>query len=200
MKELKHFEIGESYGSNQDWFEDPWMNRGGCGAVTACDSCIYLAKYRNMRSLYPYDPNHVTKEDFVNFALTMKPFLSPRMHGINKTETFMDGFRDYLATCKDVTLRMCSLEGTEDFETAKNAIRSQIDRNYPVPYLMLLHTDEIFEDYNWHWFLVNGYDETPESFRIKAVTYGKGEWLNFAQLWNTGHEQKGGLVLYSESL
>lgn len=198
MKELLHYEIGDSYGSNQDWFTDTWMNRGGCGAVTACDSCIYLARYKNMESLYPYNPHHVTKEEFIEFALTMKPFLSPRMHGINKTVTYMDGFRDYLATCKEVRLKMRSLEGTEPFDLAKNAIKSQIDLEYPIPYLMLLHKDEVFHDYNWHWFLVNGYDETPDAFLIKAVTYGQGEWLDFAKLWDTGHKQKGGFVLYYE--
>lgn len=41
-KELKYFTIEDSFGGNQDWFTDPMMNRGGCGAVTACDTCMYF--------------------------------------------------------------------------------------------------------------------------------------------------------------
>jgi len=30
-KELPYFQIGASYGGNQDWFSDYWMREGGCG-------------------------------------------------------------------------------------------------------------------------------------------------------------------------
>ena len=43
-KELEHFYIGEALGGSQDWFMDPFMKLGGCGAVTACDICIWLAR------------------------------------------------------------------------------------------------------------------------------------------------------------
>ena len=36
--ELEHFNIGSSYGGNQDWFRTFMMRIGGCGAETACDS------------------------------------------------------------------------------------------------------------------------------------------------------------------
>ena len=42
QKELDYFTIEHSYGGNQDWFWDPMMKIGGCAALTACDSCIYL--------------------------------------------------------------------------------------------------------------------------------------------------------------
>ena len=44
-KELDYFTIEGCYGGNQDWFTNIVMNVGGCGAGTACVSCIYLAKY-----------------------------------------------------------------------------------------------------------------------------------------------------------
>ena len=42
-KELEHFMIGASYGGNQEWFRSFMMRIGGCGAETACDSCLYFA-------------------------------------------------------------------------------------------------------------------------------------------------------------
>ena len=47
--------IDGEFGGNQDWFTNIVMNVGGCGAATACDSCIYLAKYKGMKKLYPFD-------------------------------------------------------------------------------------------------------------------------------------------------
>ena len=54
-KELDYFMIDGEFGGNQDWFTNIVMNVGGCGAATACDSCIYLAKYKGMKELYPFD-------------------------------------------------------------------------------------------------------------------------------------------------
>ena len=30
----------------------------------------------------------------------------------------------------------------------------------------------------------------------KAVTYGEWQWLDMDELWETGFEKKGGLILY----
>ena len=52
-KELEYFTIEEAFGGNQDWFTNVVMNIGGCAAATACDSCIYFAKYLGMEEWYP---------------------------------------------------------------------------------------------------------------------------------------------------
>jgi len=195
-KELDYFTIGESCGGNQDWFTDDWMYRGGCGALTACDTCIYLARYKDMAKLCPFDAQQITKEQYVDFGMQMKPFLSPRRHGINRTYLYADGFRDYLRAIGVPLIGMDSIQGNVDIDTAKAAIRAQIDSGLPVAYLMLMHTDEVFKDYNWHWFLLVGYEESEEGFFVKAVTYGEYEWLDLDRVWNTGYEEKGGFVLY----
>ena len=91
---------------------------------------------------------------------------------------------------------MTSLDGTEPYEAAKDAIVQQIDRGCPVPTLVLNHRDKSFRDYVWHWFLLNGYDASDQAFLVKAVTYGSYEWLDLRALWDTGYERRGGLVLY----
>jgi hypothetical protein len=196
MRELPHYTIGDSYGGNQDWFTEPWMNRGGCGALTACDMSIYLARYMGRSALYPFDPERITRSDYLTFGAIMRPFLSPRPRGINKTRTFMDGFRDYMRFRRDTALKMTSVEGDAPYETAREAVRDCIDRGFPIPYLMLLHRDKALDDFNWHWFLLNGYDASDQAFLVKAVTYGSYEWLDLRALWDTGYERRGGLVLY----
>ena len=55
------------------------------------------------------------------------------------------------------------------------------------------------EDYDWHWYLLNGYEERAGQFLVKAVTFGAWRWLDLTVLWDTGHKQKGGLILYDLS-
>ena len=88
------------------------------------------------------------------------------------------------------------LSGHAPVETAKQAVKEQIDAGLLIPTLILRHRDKAFEDYVWHWFLLNGYDERESGFLVKAVTYSEFEWLDFEKLWNTGYDQRGGLVLY----
>ena len=40
------------------------------------------------------------------------------------------------------------------------------------------------------------YEKRQEKFMAKIVTYGKYFWVDFQELWNTGHKRKGGLILY----
>ena len=43
---LDYFIIDGEVGGNQDWFRNVVMHIGGCAAATACDCCIYFAKYK----------------------------------------------------------------------------------------------------------------------------------------------------------
>ena len=197
MKTLEHFTIGESVCGQQEWFTDPWMNRGGCAAVTACDSCIYFARTRGMTELCPFDAQNPTKEAYLAFGEQMRPYLSPRPSGINKTGIYRQGFNAYLADHPGSGLRLRSGDGHAPLETAVDAIRAQIDNGFPVPYLMLLHHDTALDDFMWHWFLLNGYDDPGNSFLVRAVTYGKETWLDLPSLWDTRRTQKGGFIIFS---
>ena len=88
-------------------------------------------------------------------------------------------------------------DGSETYENAATAVMKQIDSGYPVPILNLNHKEKAFKDYEWHWFLINGYEETNNTLFVKAVTYSGFQWLDFRKLWDTGFANKGGLILYS---
>lgn len=211
-KELEYFYIDESYGGNQEWFQDHMMNIGGCGAVTACDCCIYLARHRGLKFLYPGDANHITRWDYLRFAGKMKPYLRPRKGGINTLEMFLEGFRGYLKNAESrskgrAAVSFETVPGDLSCRRAAESVMKQIDDRLPVLCLTLHHSNPEMEDYVWHWFLLTGYENTevsgaagPETaecptMKVKAVTYGEYQWIDFAALWDTGYEQKGGLIL-----
>lgn len=195
-KELPHFQIGDSYGGNQDWFLTFMMRIGGCGAETACDSSMYFALHRGLVRIAPENAAELTKDAYIKFAYQMRPYLSPRAYGIDRLETYIEGYEKYLRDRGEERLTMTPLSGDEPYETARETVIRQIDRGYPIPVLILNHRDAGYQDYVWHWFLINGYDDTGSAFLVKTVTYSKYEWLDLNGLWNTGYKRRGGFVLY----
>ena len=194
-RELEHFTIDGSLGGQQEWFQEYWMKIGGCGAVTACDVCVYLARYRSLPEACPFDAWNFTREDYLAFGEKMRPYLSPRPTGIDSTEIYVEGFQKYLADTGISGIGFREVAGTENVETAIREVRDQIDCGLPIPYLMLMHKDKALDDYMWHWFLLNGYEETDEQFLVKAVSYGRAIWVDLRHLWRTCRRRKGGFVL-----
>lgn len=219
IKGLEHFYIEGEYGGNQDRFYDPTMKLGGCGAETAMDSSVYFSLYLGM-DLYPFDLNNINRKDYRKFGSIMKPYLSPRMTGIDKLSIYVDGYGKYLKDLREERIEMEEFSGEEDFDAAWEVVKNQIDKGLPIPMLMLLHHDKKYSDYNWHWFIVNGYAEEPKAPApgpgptagcaasnsiapegetgkyIRTVTYGEWDWLDFKEFWNSGDSRKGGLIIY----
>lgn len=196
-KELEHFHIEDSYGGNQDWFPTFMMRIGGCGAETACDSSIFFSLHRGVETIAPAEVSNLSKQAYIDFAYEMKPYLSPRMSGIDRVDIFIDGYAQFLKDRGETRIAMSALDGSESYEAASKALIQQIDAGYPIPTLILNHKNRAFKDYIWHWFLINGYDLDDDNFlRVKAVTYSHYEWLDFRALWDTGHTKRGGMVLF----
>lgn len=195
--ELPHFNIGASYGGNQDWFPTFMMRIGGCGAETACDASLYFALHRGLTGIAPKNAANLSVDGYVSFAYEMKPYLSPRMSGIDRLDIFIDGYTRFLRDRGEKRLSMTPLSGDEPFEQARGAVVRQIDSGCPVPTLVLNHRDRRFTDYVWHWFLINGYHDSAHGFFVKAVTYSHYDWLNLQDLWNTGFRRRGGLVMFN---
>lgn len=202
-KELDYFTIDEAFGGNQEWFTNVVMNIGGCGAATACDSCIYFARYKGMKEWYPFDEEHLTKEEYKAFSQIMKPYIRPRVGGVKKLEWYIDGLNRYIRDVNEqkgvnTQITMEAFSGNYTCKDAGDKIRSQIDSGYPVPYLMLKHKDtQKFQDFIWHWFLVVGYEELKNDMQITVATYGEATEFSLKELWDTGYEEKGGMILYS---
>ncbi|MBQ5757016.1 MAG: hypothetical protein IIV93_00720, partial [Clostridia bacterium] len=137
------------------------------------------------------------KESYIEFAHKMEQYLWPRMTGINRLDIYIEGYGRYLSDRGETRLSMSPFDGAESSDAADAFIKEQLDSGYPVPALILNHRNSAFSDYVWHWFLITGYDAHVSSTLVKAVTYGKAEWLPLKDLWNTGFSQRGGFIRYS---
>ena len=197
-KELPHFYIGNSLGGQQVWYSrltDFGMHVGGCAAITACDCAIYFEKYFGLRGLYPFDLEKISREDYLRFGKIMEPYLYPRWSGVDKLEIYLDGFGRFLSD-RNVDLKLSGWSGENNFSDSREIICRQIDADCPLPCLILNHQERALQDYVWHWFILNGYELRDEKFFVKAVSYGIGRWFDFATLWDTGYQRKGGLILF----
>lgn len=195
-RELPHFQIGTSYGGNQDWFRTFMMCIGGCGAETACDASLYFAIHRGLTRLYPFDPAQLDREQYTDFAHIMEPYLHPRWSGIDRLDIFIDGYQKYLHDRGEERLQMAPFDGSASYESAAEFVQAQIDAGFMIPTLILNHKRKEMKNYVWHWFLINGYEKTAETMHVKAVTYSKYEWLDLRVLWDTGHTKKGGFICF----
>lgn len=194
--ELQYFNIGKSYGGNQRWMMDPWMHVGGCAALTTCDALIYFSLYKEKSHLCPYRVDSMTKHQYRKFGMSVRPYLQPRQSGIKDIDTYIDGVRIYLEDIEEESIKVSGIKGTEPYEKAEAAIKEKIADEIPVAYLMLKHQDKQFDFFEWHWFLVVGYEIRKDGFYIKVATYGKEHWLPLKELWDTGFEEKGGIVIF----
>lgn len=193
-KILPYFTIDGAVGGNQDWFTNVVMHIGGCAAATACDSCIYLALRRGMEHLYPYNIHELDRKSYVDFSMKMKPYLRPRVNGVNRLYMFREGFSRYLEDIGEKNLKMEELSGDESPEAAEQFVREHIDAGMPVPYLMLRHRKAYYKDFVWHWFLCYGYEERQDGMWIRVATYGEASESSLRDLWDTGYEEKGGMI------
>ena len=196
--ETAHFYIDGEYGGNQDRLRDPLMRMGGCGALTACDLCIDLALHHDFFALYSGDPAQISRADYAKFTKIMKPYLHPRLQGINTTQLWIDGFSAYLQDRDERRIALAGLEqaGTP-IEAAASAISGQLAANIPVPFLLLRTNRPELKDFNWHWFLLTGCRGSGGDMQVQTATYGQRQWFPLTHLWHTPHTPKGGAVLVS---
>ena len=197
-KELDYLNIEGHYGGDQEWFSYFSMRFGGCAAATACELLMYLAKSRaDCRELYPYnDAEHITKTDYNAMGKRMRPYLKPRMGGISSLSIYIEGICQYLEqeAAWPGRLSFEGFDGHRDVREARAFIKEQIDRDMPVPYLLLKHSDPAFDEITWHWFLLTGYEESEAGFSVIYGTYGERYTADLAALWNTGYEERGGML------
>lgn len=190
---IDYFKIEGTPGGCQDWFTDFWMHVGGCGALAACDISICLAKNMGFRECCPFDARRMTKAQYIEFGMKMKPYIRPRMGGVSRTSIFTEGFGKYLRDCGYLA-EFAVCQGAEAYADACRFVKTALDFNLPIAYLMLHHRDKRYEDLNWHWFMITGYEIRNGHMALTYHTYGGVSTVDFYGLWNTGMRWKGGMV------
>lgn len=195
-QELKHFTIGDSFGGNQTWISET-IPRGGCAVITASDCCMYFDLYKGTK-LCPRCFPQPSREKYVQLCKEIVSYLCVGPTGIDSLEPFMDGLANFMKDQGGPVMSMRPFPGSKSLKEAQEIISHQIDNGFPIPCLTLHHKQPAFQIYDWHWYLLMGYEQVDRKYLVKAVTYGRGNWLDLSQLWETGYDQKGGLVLFSQ--
>ena len=199
LVELNYFHIGNALGGSQDWMRDPWMKLGGCAALAAVDSFIYFTLFCGRKKLCPIDVHRLTKDSYIQFAMIMKPYISPRLGGVSKLKLYTKGVKKYLNDTGCDKPLMQPYPMGQPLEDAKQILQQQMNNGMLIPFLLLNPVSSEWKDYHWHWFLLTGYRREKDSLMVKAVTYGKGEWLPFSKLWDDKNRKNGGMILYEFS-
>jgi len=199
-KELDFFRIDDAYyGGDQNWHTHHMMKLGGCSAVCACEQCIVLARsFPALRKLYPYDPFHVTREDFLKFFELMFRYIYPGIGGLTSIDKFERMFLRY-AQDAGVGLALEKIDGHADISQAKKFVQGAIGNGVPVMYLMLKHFDVAFDEYEWHWFNLTGYESDGEEMNVIFATWGKRCSFDFVRAWNTGKFWRGGMLRIADT-
>ena len=118
------------------------------------------------------------------------------MSGIDSLEIYIDGVCSYLSDISEKRLMLSGFSGNESVKNAMRFIESQIDGEYPIPCLILRHSNPALKDFVWHWFLITGYEIIDDVFKVKLVSYGEYIWIDLNTLWNTGFSHRGGLIKF----
>ena len=126
----------------------------------------------------------------------MFQYLHPGIGGLTSIDKFERMLGKYIMTT-GTQMGMQKVYGRESYETAKNFFISSIDNGIPVMFLMLKHADPAFDEYEWHWFNLTGYEITAEG-RLNAIfaTWGSRHVFDFQRAWETGRYWKGGMVAF----
>lgn len=195
--QIDYFEVEGTPGGNQEWCTDFWMYLGGCAALAACDVSICLAKNAGCRECYPFSVNKLTKKQYVQFAMMMKPYIHPRIGGVSRLSIFTKGYGRYLREHGyEAEFHLCA--GDETYEKACTFMKEELKNNLPIPFLLLRHRDKKLKDLNWHWFMITGYTVKDNRMILRYHTYGEVQEVDFETLWNTGMFQKGGMTSISK--
>ena len=117
------------------------------------------------------------------------------MKGINTLQLYIDGFSSYLYDINDEEIKMEPFSGENSVYDGEKIVVGQIEKEIPIPFLLLKHKNKKLNELVWHWFLIVGYEKTEDDLLVKIATYGKYNWISFKNLWDTGYDEKGGMII-----
>jgi len=194
-KELAFIDIEGHYGGDQHWYKEKFMRLAGCSSVCASEACAYLAgHFPHLRGLYPYDPVHIGKKEFIAFMTRIFSYLPPGITGMSNIRRFRRCFLNY-ADFTGVRVALSLMDGGKSARDAKDFVTAALGEGYPVLYLLLRHNDPALDDFTWHWFNLTGYEKNGGSMKVDFATWGRKHQADFDNLWNTGANHKGGMVV-----
>lgn len=93
---------------------------------------------------------------------------------------------------------MKGASGHGSLKEAEAAVKSQIDAGFPVPFLLAEAQKRLHERICMALVYAGGICPDRRSIFCKDRHLWGSHWLSLTELWNTGYEERGGMILYEE--
>lgn len=193
-------EAGIAYGCDQDWYEDAWQRRAGCGPCTAASIMFYLGRsYPELARLYSRGSG--TQSDFSHLMHEVWQFVTPGRMGVNEAHMLSRGAEKY-AGLKGLTLvgheqKVPGLyQSRAPLPQLTQFIRQGLEQDCPVAFLNLSN-GSLDNLESWHWVTVTAMLRDPQD-QILLVISDSGELktVNMSQ-WFSSSLLGGALVYFS---
>lgn len=201
MTRLKHLDVLHiqdneeiSLGGNQDWYEEIWHQRAGCGPTNCATLLWYLAQTRpELKNLWPHAEQD--KQNFLQFMDVVWDYVTPGNRGVNTTNMFTSGLEKYsrdiglplYCTAFEVSHRRNCRPSVEEMLLF---IEDALAKDVPVAFLNLSNGALSNLD-NWHWVTLVSIDR--ENGLCEMYDQGKSEMLDMP-LWLKSSVLGGGFV------
>lgn len=177
---------GESYrGGDQEWYQDVWQRRAGCGPTTAATLLSYLAAAHP--SLAPMAPEAGQRQaGFLRYMEAVWPYVTPGSRGLDKPESLVLGCRSFALS------RGCVLQGQVLEIPARRPGRPTLDRcrafiaralaaDCPVAFLNFSNGALKNLD-SWHWVPLIAMTEGEDVLLCTVLDEGEEKIIDLA-LW-----------------
>ena len=160
-------------GGSQEWYENNWHRKSGCGPVAASNIAWYVMRKRG------------TKQEYIELINKMYGFITPSIRGVDTSAVFVNGLLSF-ASKNGMTITPQVLEIPKkkherpDISTLKEFIINALNTDSPVAFLNLSN-GTLSNLENWHWVTIIAID--PETMITEVIDYGKSlkidisEWL-----------------------
>ena len=174
-------------GGSQEWYEDKWHKKSGCGPVAASNLIWYIMRKRGV------------EQDYSELIREMYDFVTPGIRGVDTSAIFTDGLLSF-ALKKGIKITPCVLEipkkkrDRPNIDALREFIINALRTDSPVAFLVLSN-GSVSSLENWHWVTIIAID--PDSMMAEISDYGKiinadiSEWLETSML--------GGSLVYLQS-
>lgn len=201
---LKHLDYctivgpqGEGYrGADQEWYQEDWQRRAGCGPTTASLCLAYLSRtHGQWEKLSPKTPLFV--ETFLPYMEEVWGFVTPGPRGLDTLEAFGRGCTQF-AQSRGCALGWTALgvpgRGEPDRPSPSQCaafLRTALERDTPVGFLNYSNGAVDILD-SWHWVPLIALKEA-EALTCTILDAGKEMDIDLG-LWLATTSRGGGFV------
>jgi len=165
-------------GGSQEWYDDKWHKKSGCGPVAASNLVWYIMR------------KHGIEQDYPELIREMYDFVTPGIRGVDSSAIFTDGLLSFASKHgMEVTPRVLEIPKKKrdrpSIGTLIEFLTNALCADSPVAFLVLSNgTVSTLE--NWHWVTIIAID--PDTMIAEISDYGKiisadiAEWLETSML------------------